>query len=308
MKKMLSFLLVIITAVSCEEILLEPDISDEVILLVAPSNNAQFNSTGITFTWEYADDVTQYHIQIAKPDFNNPLQIIADNTTDVNTFTAQLTPGNYEWRVQGVNTGYETAYSTRAFTVVSNDDFENNFVTLLSPSNNTVTNSVTHNLAWESVLGATGYQLQITDASGATIIDQQDLMQTSLNYTFTEGSFQWRIRATNGEQYTLFASRNMLVDITSPNTPVLSAPANLYNSSDNDVIFQWSRAAIAGSVETDSIYIYNNSALTSLEYKNQQTSPYNTTLDDGTYYWFVKSFDEAGNVSQQSSTFSFTLN
>lgn len=293
---------------SCEEIIMEDDISNEVVHLVAPVNNAHFFSTGVTFTWDPIEYGTQYRIQIAKPDFTNPMQIVVDTTIDTTSFTTQLNVGEYEWRVQAVNSSYSTAFSSRFLTVVSNENFESNSVTLSSPVNNLITNVGTQNLSWQSVIGATGYTVQIENSTN-TIVHEQNVTGTSYSYTFPEGNFQWKVRATNGEQNTLFASRSIMVDTTVPNTPVLVSPVNLANTSDNDITFEWTRTPIAGSAETDSIYIYTNSTLTNLVYKNQETSPYNTsTLNNGTYYWFVKSFDQAGNTSQQSSVFSFTLN
>ncbi|NDI98160.1 hypothetical protein GWA97_03640 [Flavobacterium sp. LaA7.5] len=309
MKKLLYILLPILLLLSCEEILLEDDISDETVLLIAPADNAQFFSTSITFTWGAIENGTEYRIQIAKPDFNNPLQIIADSVVDTTSFTTQLGIGNYQWRVQGVNSGYETAFSTRSLTVVSNEDFQSNTVALTSPANNIITNTATQNLVWQSILGATQYNLQILDSNN-NLVDEQDVTGTSVSYTFSDGSYQWRIRATNGEQNTLYSSRNILIDTTVPNTPILNTPANSGNTSDNDITFSWSRTAIAGSAETDVIYIYNNSSLTDpAVYEGEETSPYTTsTLSNGTYYWYVKAFDEAGNESQQSSVFSFTIN
>lgn len=293
---------------SCEEIIMEDDISNEVVHLVAPVNNAQFFSTGVTFTWDPIEYGTHYRIQIAKPDFANPMQIVLDTTIDTTSFTTQLNVGEYEWRVRAVNSSYSTAFSSRFLTVVSNEDFESNSVTFSSPVNNLITNVGTQNLSWQPVIGATGYTVQVVNSTN-TIVHEQNVTGTSYSYTFPEGNFQWKVRATNGEQNTLFASRSITVDTTVPNTPVLVSPVNLANTSDNDITFEWTRTPIAGSTETDTIYIYTNSTLTDLEYKNLETSPYNTsTLNDGTYYWFVKSFDEAGNVSQQSSVFSFTLN
>lgn len=309
MKKLYSILFLCLICMSCEEILFEDDISDEIVQLVAPHDGAQFSSTGITFTWNPIENGTQYQIQIAKPNFINPLQIITDSTIDTTSFTTQLNIGQYEWRVRAVNSGYSTVYSTRAFTVLNNEDFQNNSVTLSSPANNIITNSASQNLIWQSVIGATGYHLQIVDNTTSTLTFEQDVTPTNYTYTFPDGNYQWKVRATNGSQNTLYSTRLLLVDTTVPNTPTLSTPANQSNTSDNDVTFQWARTPIAGSAEKDSIYIYSNQALTTLTYKNLETSPYNTsTLSDGTYYWFVKSFDEAGNVSQQSTVFSFTLN
>jgi len=309
MKRILLMLPLFFAFISCEEILLEDDISKETVHLVAPGDSVQFFSTGITFTWDPIENGTRYRIQIARPDFDNPLQIITDNVTDTTSFTTQLNVGRYEWRVQGVNSGYTTPYSTRSFTVISNEDFASNSVTLSSPNNNLITNIPAQNLTWQPVIGATSYHFQVTDASGTTVVFEQDVAATNLNYTFAEGNFQWKIRASNGEQNTLYASRSILVDATTPNVPVLTLPANLTNTSNHDITFQWNRVNISGSSEKDSLYIYTNNTLTDLEYKNTETSGYNTsTLDNGTYYWFVKSFDAAGNASARSSVFSFTLN
>ena len=309
MKKILLLPMLLLLVFSCEEILLEDDITDETVNLVAPVDDAEFYSTGITFTWGPIANGTQYRIQIARPNFTAPLQIITDNVVDTTSFTTQLNVGDYEWRIKAVNSGYETAYSTRSLKVLSNEDFQNNSVTLSLPANNTITDVASQNLVWQPVIGATGYHIQIVNTQSNTSVSEQDTNGTTVTYLFPEGNYQWKVRAGNGDQNTLYSSRTILVDLTAPNTPQLTLPANLNNTSNNDVTFQWNRVAIAGSAEKDSIYIYNNNTLTDLEYKNEQTSPYNTaTLGDGTYFWFVKAFDAAGNISQQSSVFSFTLN
>lgn len=309
MKNICFILPLLLIAFSCEEIIMEDDISNEKIRLVAPLNNAQLFSTGVTFTWEPIKNGSEYRIQIARPNFENPVQIIVDNVTDETSFTTQLNPGEYEWRVQGVNSGYATSYSSRFITIVSNEDFASNSVTLSSPVNNIITNSSVQNLTWQPVIGATGYKVQIINSQNTTVPDEQDVTGTNLSYNFPQGTFIWKVRATNGSQNTLYSSRNITVDTTVPNTPILQMPGNLSNSSDNTVVFQWTRTPVAGSAETDRIYIYSNSTLTNLVYSNEETSPYTTsTLSDGTYYWYVKSFDAAGNTSAQSAVYSFTLN
>mgnify|MGYP000853791593 CR=1 FL=1 len=311
MKKFILYAIPILLIVflSCEDIIYEEDISDAKVTLVAPVDNARFFSTGITFTWNEIENGTQYRIQIARPNFDAPLEIVSDMVVDTTSFTTQLNIGNYEWRVQAVNSAYSSAFSKRAFSIVSNEDFQNNSVALLSPDNNVITNTASQNLTWQSVIGATGYDVQIVNTANNTIVSEQEVTGTNLSYNFPDGNFQWKVRATNGDQTTLYSARSILIDKTVPNTPVLTSPANQSNSSNNDVTFQWSRTPIAGTTEKDSIYIFTNSQLTNLQYKNEHTSPYNnSSLNNGTYYWYVKSFDAAGNVSLQSAVFSFTLN
>ncbi|RTY77502.1 hypothetical protein EKL97_15270 [Flavobacterium sp. LS1P28] len=292
---------------SCEEILLEKDISEEIQTLIAPANEAQFFSTGVTFTWESVPDATKYQLQIAKPNFENPMQIVLDTLVTTHRFTQQLPIGDYEWRVRATNSAYNTNYSSRLISIVSDADFQSNTVVLNTPTNNLITKTALQNLTWQPIIGASSYQLQVYDGNNVVISDQT-MTATALNYTFLEGSYFWRVRATNGTQQTLYSSHSVLIDTKIPNTPVLSSPATTSTTTNKEVSFQWNRTPISGSAEKDSIYIYTDNALTVIKLKNEASSPFATNLDLGIYYWFVKSFDKAGNESNKSTVFSFTVN
>jgi len=298
---------VLLSLFSCEAIIMETDITDQKVVLSAPYDKAQFFSTGVTFSWENVTDATEYHLQIAKPNFENPLQIVLDTIVTNTSFTQQLPVADYEWRVSAINSAYETAYSSRSFTVVSNDNFQDNTVILDTPINNLSTKIVQQNLKWMPIIGATSYQVQIFDQSNSVISDQT-ITTTNLNYSFAEGSYSWRVRAINGTLQTLYSSRTILVDTTVPNTPVLLTPLNTSITTINDIVFKWNRAPIVGSTEKDSIYIYTDVALSALQLKSEVSSPFSKNLDPGTYYWFLKSFDMAGNISDKSSVFNFTIN
>jgi hypothetical protein len=302
-----SFGLFFLLFVSCEEILLVPDISEEKVSLVAPSDGSVLFSTGITFTWNKIENAEKYHLQIAKPNFSAPVQIVLDTLVSNTNFTQQLNIGKYEWRVKAVNSGYETAYKAWAFEILNNDDFQDNTVVLLSPSNNLITKNVAQKLSWQSIIGASGYHLQIQDGNNA-IIKEETTSSTNIDFTFPDGNYNWKVRASNGSKETLYSTRTILVDTKIPNTPILSSPVNASTTVATDITFQFSRAAISGSTETDSIYVYNESALTNLNFKDKTSSSYNKTLTSGTYYWYVQSYDEAGNKSTKSTVLNFTIN
>ncbi|MFW0739838.1 hypothetical protein [Flavobacterium sp. T12S277] len=302
-----SFFIIMLSFVSCEEILLVPDISKKEVSLVAPGNNVALSSSGVTFSWDLVKDAEKYRLQIATPNFDAPQQIVRDTLVSKSSFTQQLNIGKYEWRVKAVNSGYETAYTKRSFEVLNNNDFQNNTVILLTPANNLTTKTALQKLSWETIIGASSYQLQILDENN-TLVKEQSTATTVLNYTFDEGKYTWKIRASNGTSQTLYTSRSILVDTKVPATPVLSSPVNASTTTNTSVNFQWSRTPVAGSPEKDSIYVYTESALTNLNFKDKATAPYNKTLAKGTYYWFIKSFDEAGNVSPRSTVFNFTIN
>ncbi|WP_163408526.1 hypothetical protein [Flavobacterium ajazii] len=300
-------LLVLLCFTSCEEILLVDDISKKEVILTAPADNAALSTTGVTLSWETVESADQYHLQIATPHFDAPLQIVLDTIITKNSYTQQLNIGKYEWRVKAVNSGYESLYFKRNFEILNNDDFQNNTVILLTPGNNLTTKTALQKLSWSAIIGATNYQLQILDESN-TLIKEQNTEATVINYTFDEGKYTWKVRASNGTDQTLYTSRSILVDTKAPNTPTPSNPANASTTTNTSINFQWSRTPIAGSTEKDSLYVYTESALTNLNFKDKATSPYNKTLTTGTYYWFLKSFDEAGNESSRSTVFSFTVN
>lgn len=308
MKKICILLLLsFLSLLSCEEILLEDDISNKSVSLTAPFDGAGFNSTSVTFNWEPVSGATGYRLQIARPNFSDPLEIVVDVIVESNSSIQQLNVGEYAWRVKAINSSYETSYSTRSLTIFSNDDFQNNTVVLLSPSNGLITNTATQNLTWQNILGATTYQVHIKNSTGAVVLDES-ITSTNYSFNFLEGQYTWEVRASNGSQQTLYSGRSILIDTTPPNTPSLSVPANNSFTDENDVFFQWNRVPHSGSIEFDSIYIYKNNLLTDLKVKDMSDSPFETTLETGTYFWFVKSFDEAGNIGSQSTIFSFTVN
>jgi hypothetical protein len=292
---------------SCEKIILVDNISDKEVMLVTPQDNAQFYAAGVSFTWESLENAEKYRLQIAKPNFANPAQIVLDTLISKTTYTKQLTIGNYEWRVKATNSSYGTAYKSRVFAVVSNDDFQSNTVMLVSPVNNLITNTALQNLTWQSILGATNYQVQVFDASN-TVVKDQIVTSTNFSYTFPQGNYQWRVRASNGTNQTFYSSHAILVDTTNPNVPTLTDPGNTSVAPSTNVTFKWTRTAISGSAETDKIFIYTNSTLTNLQLSSETTSPFTTTLTTGTYYWVVKSYDAAGNTSNQSAVFNFSVN
>lgn len=308
MKKLLSILLLVLFFSSCEEILLEDDISKETVTLLAPANNTQFYSTSVTFTWSEVQYATKYRIQIAKPNFANATEIILDTEVEETTLTQQLNVGDYEWRIKAINSSYETAFSSRNISIVSNDDFANNVVVLNNPANNLITNVVSQSFSWQNIIGATSYQFQIINNSNAIIVDES-LTTNSYNHAFIDGTYTWKVRASNGADNTLYTSRPILIDTVVPNTPSLVSPANSSSSTNTNVSFSYTRTAISGSNEFDSLYVYSNSALTTLLLKDRIVSPHSETISTtGTYYWKMKSFDEAGNVSGESSVFNFIIN
>ncbi|HAT66218.1 MAG TPA: hypothetical protein DCS66_16750, partial [Flavobacteriaceae bacterium] len=67
--KILKYLLFVLTIflLACEDggLLIEPDISDKSVILLAPLNNAEVSSNEVFFDWEPVADAKTYEIQVA---------------------------------------------------------------------------------------------------------------------------------------------------------------------------------------------------------------------------------------------------
>lgn len=291
---------------SCEEILFEEDISDQSVILTAPSDGVEIASNAVFFDWEPIDEATSYQIQVAVPNFDDTQQLLLNVTDTISFYELELNVGDYQWRVRAKNDSYETLYTAASFKVVPVVNFSDFTVILDLPENNLITNEPVQNLQWQNVDGATLYRVQILD--NGTVLQEQTTQDTNFDITFPEGSLNWQVRAENGTENTLYTERNILVDITNPNIPTLILPEDEAILTSGDVSFEWTREVIEGSTEFDTIYVYRDVALIDLVLSEQVTSPFETTLTADSYYWFVKAQDEAGNEGDDSSVFSFTIN
>lgn len=212
---------------SCEDILEVPDISDQTVPILAPSEGTVLTTNAVGFNWQTIVDANSYRVQIASPNFENTAQIVMDSivTEDslgvINTRLDQsLLNGSYAWRVKAFNSDYETAYTLSNFLV---DGDEN-------------------------------------------------------------------------------------LDLVPPNTPQLVAPANGASQTEAQVDFSWTREDIPGTTELDSIFIYSDESLQSLTTKALGANKtYSANMASGTFYWFVRAYDSAGNESDASTTFNFTV-
>ncbi len=304
---MLFVILILVLIISCDDIIEVEDISGRTVLLIAPSEGAVIQSNTATFTWQSVEDAEEYLLQVVMPNFANAAQIVIDTAVVQTSFTKELLPNNYEWRVKALNSGFETGFSSHNFAVQENEGFANNTVVLLSPSNNFAINETSISLSWDAIEEATEYRLQILDATEEIVVDQTTI-ETVINSTFSEGSFTWQVRAQNATQNTLFSSRNIVIDLTNPNTPVLTTPANNSNQNNSEITFSWTREDVSGSQELDSIYVYGDNNLQNLVIKGQGTDKtFTATLQPNTYYWVVKAFDNARNESPESAPFNFTI-
>lgn len=302
-----SFLSILLYS-SCDAIIEVPDIKNETVVVLAPLEGALIESNAISFFWEETIDAERYRFQVATPNFEMAIQILTDSLINNTNFSKSLSPGNYEWRVRAENSGFETVYTTNSFTVQEPAQFSDNIVVLNAPQDNFLSLQSEVNFNWEDITGTDNYRFQLIDISGSTIIEQE-LSNSNFTTTISDGRFTWQVRAEMGTEVTNYSSRQIRVDATEPNMPLLSMPNNMTSQTDTQVNFSWSREDLNGTAEFDSIFVYNNEALTMLEFKDESLNKtHNEILLSGSYFWNVKAYDDAGYESDISETFSFTIN
>lgn len=116
--KKLFILVFILVSTSCKDVIDEVRIYENSVELLAPTDAAVLNDTDVTFVWKTVEGANEYVIQVATPDFTNPLQIVTDSTVTTTSFsTTLLATTTYEWRVKAKNPNYETAFSTRSLEI-----------------------------------------------------------------------------------------------------------------------------------------------------------------------------------------------
>ena len=227
---------------SCSDIVEEPDITQEKVVIIAPANQTEVKGNVVNFTWEPLSDADSYLLQVASPDFDQASQVYVDSLMPETSFAKELLPNDYQWRVKAINSAYETEYTYSSFTVRKSDGFEGNTVLLKDPPNGYTTNETTVGFSWDPVEDAVEYQIQILDGSG-TVLSDETSDATSMALTMEEGNYRWQVRALNEDkEATLYSSRTLRIDLSKPNTPQLTAPIDGGIESEGTVTFSLKKA------------------------------------------------------------------
>lgn len=307
--KLKLIIFIVLTAIfhSCDDVFAD-DISNESVNILAPLDGSTVSTNPIAFDWENLKGAENYELQIATPTFDAATQIVLDTVLTNNTFSYSTPPDDYEWRIRALNVEYQTEYSQARFTATEDISFVENEIILLNPRNNLSTNNPNQTLEWQNLEEAIEYRVQY-ELDNMLIYDQ-NLGNNFLQQSFSEGQITWRVRATNGSENTDYFERSFTVDLTAPSQPQLENPTDGELINSLNVNFSWDRLPDTGSVEVDSVFIYDDISQTQLYNKGRGiNSEYTESFIQGeTYYWNVQSFDEAGNASSVSQTFSFTIN
>ncbi|MDI6792464.1 MAG: Ig-like domain-containing protein [bacterium] len=294
-----------------------------------------------TFTWQAVTGADSYDLQIDDdPDFSSPVRSISGISPTIPTTSYTPSPvlseGTYYWRVRArdaagnIGNWRQSNESPGSVTV---DTTAPDAPYLTSPADGAylkesmpwfswpaVTDSVTAGALTFDTIYYTIQFSKVSDfantysvytnypyAGNSTWYHPEyfsDPMFNSYNISFPDGTYYWRISATDyaGNESSFSNGRAFVVDTTVPSAPTLVAPANgaVVNPDTSTLIFNWSDEAGA----TYTLQVDDNNDFSSPEINKTLTlSSYTVTeaLSNKSYYWRVKATDQAGNAGNWST-------
>jgi len=305
----LLFIMLLLVA-ACQDFIAEELVANKVTLL-SPADSIQSTQLLTTFWWNAVKGAESYRLQIVSPSFTRPEKMLLDSAVTTTKCAIQLLPGKYEWRVKAVNNISETPYAVHYLVIEETADLSAQIVQLTSPVTNDTVNKTQQIYLWQKMNNADNYNFQVW--KGATKI--ADFLTDNVTYSYDiaegDGAYQWKVRAQNTTSNTTYSSRNLFIDTQAPSVPSLSSPAANAALKDSVVTFQWQRATDSGSRTWDSVFIYKYTSGTQQLYISKASSTFHliNTLPSGTWYWMVRAYDRAGNISPTASELRmFTIN
>lgn len=290
------------------------DLRDKDLTVLSPSDNLTTTSATVNFYWMELDGARTYHLQIAKPSFDNMTTLLIDTSVTLTQFTYVFTPGTYQWRVRAENGSTQTPYITRSITIDSTADLTGQTLILFSPANDYATNDTTISFSYYGLYNASSYRFVLKTAStgfsGTQILPDQVVTDTVFTLSgLSEGHYDWGVRGESSLSTTTYAVRSIYIDYTNPGLVSLSVPASNATVIGPTINFSWLNSADSGSPLYDSVYVYSDTSMTNIRkalYINGTSV--SDTLSIGTYYWRVRAIDKAGNKSAYTSKRKFIVN
>lgn len=286
----------------CEEVI-ETDIEGKTVALISPGDSIVSKDLDQLFQWEALDGAREYRVQIGSPSLQKIDGFYLDTVIGRNRLGLVLAPGEYQWRVQGLNAGYNSAFTSRFLVIDSTAKLNSQAFNLLSPAQNAVTNNNTVLFRWENVPGATKYVFQFLNAPTFDTIVYTN--QFTKKLPAVTKSYTWKVTALNTLSLKESAARQFDIDITAPLKPDLLFPKADTSFFTLPLRLSWSRKS--NDISYDSLFIYNNQNQVLANFpKRVNATFFSLTTTDlpaaaaGSYFWAVKSVDQAGNAGPLS--------
>ncbi len=301
---------------SCDSIF-EEDISNDTIKTIIPKQNDTLKKNIVNFRWNSVEGVVDYQLQIVNPSFNNIDEFVVDSLITELEIDLSLNPAEYQWRIRGINNGYETDFSEPInFVVDSITDLSNQSILLNFPEDNKYLNSISTTFSWNKHFSATSYLFQLVKADSNNIIEQSTTnndFYTPVEQSIDEDKYKWKVKGINDFSETVFTERVVFIDKTSPNIPSLTSPDDNLEMTLLSVTFDWDLGVDGGNTHAPisrTLEISTEDNFATILFETElMVDTFNYTFGNtGTFYWRVKAIDSADNESNYSTVRKIVIN
>ena len=179
----------------------------------------------------------------------------------------------------------------------------------MNPKLNDTSSSLVQSFEWQKLFVAEDYILSVKDSSGVIVFSDTTTGFTVNGNLNDEGDYSWEVKGRAGGNMRLGQFENFFVDTTRPERAVPIVPANDAILNGPSVDLNWARSSLSGSYEFDSVYLFTDSVQVGLFLKARSNDLMLAidSLPVNQYYWWVKSYDNAGNMTLPDSFRSFTV-
>jgi len=256
--------------------------------LLAPPDTAVVSDTTPTLSWAASPPpATGYYLKVD--------EWVKDMGPATSGEPLELADGPHTWTVAAYDDpGNTSAYTdTWTFTV---DATAPPPPVLQSPTSGTAVSDTTAMLQWAASAGATGYRLNWN----GTVTDVGDTTWHILN-DLDDDTYSWSVAAYDdvGNVSAYPTAWVLRVDTTPPAPPVLTSPADGETIIDPTPTLRW-----AASAEAAGYWLKLDGSETDVGNTTSDTAP---LLGEGGHSWSVAAYDQLGNRSAYTDTWSFTL-
>lgn len=186
---------------------------------------------------------------------------------------------------------------------------------LISPTNNSIVNTLTPYLAWYASVGATSYTVQISSLQNFSSI-ADSATTTSTNYYIPSGkllnniTYYWRVNASNQFGSSPWSSIwNFTTNMTVPLAPTLISPANGATGVLLTPTLDWSDVSSATNYHVQVSYnaTFTNIADSATVNSSQRTIPVGKLLANNIFYWRVKAGNSSGYGPWSTAWYFYTV-
>ena len=296
--------------IGCSDIFIE-DLTDKKVNLKTPSNGYLTSKSKVTFLWEKMKDIEYYRLQVVTGTFESMNNAVLDTNINSNEFTSNLDVDTYYWCVTAYNASGQAYSDTFKIQIDSSANISEQEVLLVKPVRKYFSvNNV--NVEWQPIHHASAYKIEVRENKWDDNRIDTSIIETTNSHqiVLSEGSYTIGIQAIQGQTFTKFSKKELIIDMTSPETPNLLSPTNQEIVKDSIIKFNWDHFDFKG-VKVDTIWISSNenfSKSSTSTYSVTEKSSYEVTISSpAIYYWKVQSSDFAGNSSKVSQTQRFEV-